>query len=109
MTKNEKDELGDALDAAAEQGFEETLSTSALEEKVFTIQTLRGVDTKFGRRHIAEIVLEDKEAEAWLNGVVVDRQIRDVLLGEGVLPVTVRLIKDGRFDPPPYRLENVKV
>jgi len=104
---NENDGLSAALDAAAEQGFEETLPTSELEGKTFTILSLRSVTTKFGDRHIAEIELDGNPAEAWLNGVVVDRQIRTVLLTEGALPVTVALGRDGRFDPSPYRLNTV--
>lgn len=92
------------MSAAAVGGFDETLPMAKLEGSTFTIFAIRAVTTKFGHRHIAEVEVDGLLAEAWLNGVVVDRQIKTVLLAEGALPATVTLGRDGRFEPSPYRL-----
>ena len=97
------DNLDDFLSAAAKLPETETLKTDAIVGKTFSILDARSVETQFGTSWVGTIDLDGTVVEAWLNGAVVGRQLTS-LLETGLLPVTVKMIRDEEEYGNPFKL-----
>ena len=95
--------LSDSLNEVSVVEYGETLKTRDLVGKTFTINSIRGVTTTYGDSHVGDIELDGTHQEAWLSGVILAKQINEVLLGDGNLPATVTLVRDQEINGEPFR------
>ena len=56
---------------AAQSDLAETLSTSALIGKTFTINNVKKVNGMYGETYVGDLTLDGKNVEAWLSGAKV--------------------------------------
>jgi len=92
--------MSDAHEKAAEAAKSTAIATEDLLNEVFSIETIRSVQTKFGQRKIVTIFWppeSDEVQEAWLSGVVIDRQL-DAIKDD--LPAIFTLTRDSEPNSP---------
>ena len=79
---------------AAQTEPAETLSTSALIGKTFTINNVKLVNGKHGETYVGDLTLDGKNVEAWLSGNVVFRQISALVEGDALPRENVTIFRD---------------
>ena len=102
---NIAENLKDSLDEVSLVEFGETMKTRDLVGKTFTIHGVRTVSTQYGESHVGEIDLEGTPCEAWLSGVILSKQLTEVLIEK--LPVTVTLVRDTNLNGEPFRFTSL--
>lgn len=92
------------LSDAARLPENETLKTDAIVGKQFTILDARSVESQYGTAWVGTIDLDGTTVDAWLNGAVVDRQLK-AIVDAGALPVSVKMTRDESRYGNPFMLE----
>ena len=79
---------------AAQAELSETLSTTELIGKTFSITSVKRVNGMHGETYVGELVIDNESVEAWLSGNVVFRQITALVDGNGLPRDNVTIIRD---------------
>ena len=79
---------------AAQTDLTETLSTTALVGKKFTINNVKKVNGMYGETYVGDLTLDGKNVEAWLSGNVVFRQISALVEGDALPRENVTIFRD---------------
>ena len=89
---------------AAQTDLAETLSTTALVGKKFTINNVKKVNGMYGETYVGDLTLDGKNVEAWLSGNVVFRQITALVDGDDLPRDNVTIIRDADSYGEPFVL-----
>ena len=89
---------------AAQSDLSETLSTSALINKKFTINNVKKVNGMYGETFVGDLTLDGKNVEAWLSGAKVFRQIEALLEGDDLPRENLTMIRDAESYGEPFVL-----
>ncbi len=91
--------------AATDHLGNETLSTNALLDKNFTINSVKVVNGMHGETFVGELTLDGEAVEAWLSGNVVFRQLTALVDADG-FPREVRIVRDADQWGEPFVLQD---
>tara|TARA_R100000657_G_C4573742_1_gene38434 strand:- start:55 stop:450 length:396 start_codon:yes stop_codon:yes gene_type:complete len=89
---------------AAQSDLSETLSTSALINKKFTINNVKKVNGMYGETFVGDLTMDGKNVEAWLSGAKVFRQIEALLEGDDLPRENLTMIRDAESYGEPFVL-----
>ena len=89
---------------AAQSDLAETLSTSALIGKTFTINNVKKVNGMYGETYVGDLTLDGKNVEAWLSGAKVFQQIEAIVAADDLPRDNVTIYRDAEKYGEPFVL-----
>ena len=91
---------------AAQTEPSDTLSTTELIGRNFTINNVKLVNGKHGETYVGDLTLDGKNVEAWLSGNVVFRQISALVEGDALPRENVTIYRDADKYGEPFVLSD---
>ena len=89
---------------AAQTDLAETLSTSALIGKTFTINNVKKVNGMYGETYVGDLTLDGKNVEAWLSGAKVFQQIEALLEADDLPRENLTMTREKEAYGEPFKL-----